>query len=603
MEEPTSYQINAAQISAYVNKARRSLARSTSNDPASQLESITRFAQEHSNNSGTSITNWEPIEDGDPPVSGTINGFFSDVELDSLILSNQLDVLQSAAINLHNLVKTDILRSVSENARLYNKLKTLQLYSSASDQSVVVFGDSFISDEFMDNSAFSGTLVGDVDGAGSLTLGRKDVAKNMLAGASVTILTSSNGAPGNNQEVESLILGGSEPGIPEFVGSSERRDSTKYMSDNSPASWFEYEAISISERDKKTANNLNFEYIDDMKLRPSADGKPGKIKWGDGTGGGPLLLEFEIKPKTPGVINALSFYAQEFKNKDNQPIKIKSVMISDNGANWVTLNPTDVWLTNDANLDNSVKSANLAIGVAKWRFKPQIVSTIRVSIEQNTPIDAKIGHVYYETKMEKKFVPKTITGADGKKEVTYVEQVVPAHRVEGPIPTISNTFRYQISNPYIGNLTSGVEFFNGKRWVIAIRDISVGEVEYNLQSTSISKKFQVPGVVDRVVLESDIEIPESYDNSKEWVKFYISPDDGITWDRISRVEDVYNDVPEIIAYNDPLPLEFREPNVGYHTTSGTVNSLRVKIELERPSDQPSTTPVVNGYRLKIRKQD
>lgn len=603
MEEPTSYQINAAQIAAYASKIKRSIDRDVSNDPNSQLERVARISQEHAQKSGSSVAEWKPIQDGDPPISGLINGFMSDIELDSLILNEQLDILEASAIELYNSVKTDVLKAVSENARLANKLKTLQLYSSASDQSVVVFGDSFLSDELVDKVGFSGLATGDIDGSGVLTLARKDIAKNLMAKAEFKILPTSNGIPGNNHELVP-DLADKDNKEPEFIGTEERYADPKAILDQLPTTWFEYESISISEEDKKKASFFNFEFVDDMKLKSTGTSTAvPNIKWGSGPTGGKLALDFEIKIKTPSVINALTFFAQEFKDRNNPPLRISSVMVSPDGGTWNTLTPEDVWLTNDANLDNIVKASNLAIGAAKWKFEPQLVSYIRVSIVQDTPIDVVIGHTYYETKVEKKFVTKEKTGANGSKVKVSEEVITPAHRTAGPIPPVSNPFKYNISNPYIGNLTMGLDVFNAKRHLIAVRDVAIGEVSYEAKSTIVSKKFQIQGVVDRVVLEADIEIPDTYSDSEEWVKFFISPDDGVTWRQISRVEDVYNDVPEIIAFNDPLPVEFREPNIGYITTSGTVNSLRVKIEVSRPADQPSSTPIVNGYKLKIRKQD
>ena len=118
----------------------------------------------------------------------------------------------------------------------------------------------------------------------------------------------------------------------------------------------------------------------------------------------------------------------------------------------------------------------------------------------------------------------------------------------------------------------------------------------------VSKRFDIPGIVDRVAIEADIQIPDNYDLSIPWVRFYISPDDGATWHEVSRIQDDFLNIPEIVAYNDPTPKDLRDPAVGYYDVKGTVNSLRVKIEITRPDTDQYSTPVVKSYKLKVVKR-
>lgn len=599
MQEPNSYDITSTQTSAYISKINRTIDGKISNDSATVVEKITEIAQDYVNNIGSTVSNWEALQENDPAFSETFNQFWANVELDSLVLDSQLSVMEAAAIEAFNDIKMKILKSSYENSRLMNKLKTLQLYSSASDNSIIVFGDYFSSDEHVDKNITTAEM-GDIDGTGVFSLSSTVAGTNPLKDAVIEVLSSSNGVPGNNQEITDNVPGllGNKK-TPEFMGITSRNSQLKMITDNQPSTWFEYENIKLSEQDMKNSEYLNYEYVDDINLI-SANTNDKKIVWGKGPKDGILKLDLLVKLKTPVVLNNFVIYSHEFKDKYNQPLRIKLISISSDGSTWVDLTPKDVLLTNNASVDDLSKNPTASIGEAKWKFDPQTIGQIKIFLEQDSPIETKIGHIFFKTKAQKKTTKVEKTGADGKKVVEYVESTIPSKRTLGPIPPISNPYKYYNQTSYSSTLESGVDVFKGERWVIALRDISVSEKRYALKSTLVSKAFNIPASVDRVMIESDIYIPESFDSDLEWVKFYVSPDNGLTWHRISRVQDVYNNVPEILVYNDPLPAEFRDPTAGYYNTPNVVNSLRVKIELFRPDNQPSYSPKVYGYKLKVR---
>lgn len=123
---------------------------------------------------------------------------------------------------------------------------------------------------------------------------------------------------------------------------------------------------------------------------------------------------------------------------------------------------------------------------------------------------------------------------------------------------------------------------------------------YQETGSFVSTKFDVSGVIDRIALDADIEVPESWDQNADWVKFYVSPNNGIDWFQISRIQDDYMGVPEIIAFNDPTPNELREPGVAYYEVAGAVNSIRLKVEMKRPTNDEYGTPLLKPYTLKIK---
>ncbi len=118
----------------------------------------------------------------------------------------------------------------------------------------------------------------------------------------------------------------------------------------------------------------------------------------------------------------------------------------------------------------------------------------------------------------------------------------------------------------------------------------------------MSKRFDIPGIVDRVALNADVSIPSAFGSGDDYVKFYISPNDGESWFQIGRIQDDNNDIPEIIAFNDPIPSELRESGVGYYDIEGDVTSIRFKVEFSRPESKVGLTPILKAYELKVKRR-
>ena len=144
-----------------------------------------------------------------------------------------------------------------------------------------------------------------------------------------------------------------------------------------------------------------------------------------------------------------------------------------------------------------------------------------------------------------------------------------------------------------------------KRWSMGIRDISIENEIYQNAAEIISKPFNFPYPVEYLMLYSDYSLPlnmkeDIFEDNTTPIAYYISVNDGVTWLRISPVEDPFNQsIPEIYAFNQKASTDTRVPGVAYVQTDGNINSVRVKIELRRPSTT-NGTPLVNYYQLAAR---
>ncbi|HJS83574.1 MAG TPA: discoidin domain-containing protein [Nitrososphaera sp.] len=540
------------------------------------------------NTVGEPFTSYEPVVETEPPLSSKMNRLWNNIEADINILQHQEDLLRAATIFAHNLVTTEILRSRNANARVSNKLKTLQLYSESVDSSIITFGDFFRNEEFLDLTIVPVNDRAKLAAQGVVTLNQKG-GVNELAEDSIITLVESNGFLGNLHEIEAETRqirvkraqgerSANDPDSefifieqPIFKAESSLRADLDEIVDNEPNTWIEYESCLIKAEDRQLAKNLGFTY-----KKITNEGAE-EVDWANGPPGGVLKLGLQFDLRSVQTINYISYIPFNLEDNVNLPVKIHVVQTSINGTDWEEVKPKDLFVGTTPNIPAARVSENVLLGDAVWAFAGRSARYVRIYIEQPNPINRRLGHVYYIDK-------------DGK-------------RVPGPVPPINDPARdYNPSLYSTGDLLQRREVFDGKRWAIGIRDISILKTDYDIESMLVTKPLRVGGLVDRVSLEADVTIPSEYASDVPWVLFYLSPDDGVSWHAISRIQDDFLSVPEIMAFNDPLPAEFQEPGVRYVYTDDPVKSLRLKIVLLRPQDFPSTTPILKSYRLKVKRR-
>jgi hypothetical protein len=558
------------------------------------------------------------IEHGEPPLSRSNNRFWESLSTDVNIIYDQLNYTKAHTIAAYNSIVANIKKSSNQNDRVKGKLKTLQLYSSSTDNSVRIFGDFFSNYDFVDLSKTPNESRGDISD-NTLTLGKTNEVINLLTQADVFVNEESNGFAGRLQEIVEPTNSPTNPVDGEldliFFAESDPHNDLETIIDTDPSSWFEYEANWVSENDRLSAKNFGFRYRNDID--PS---KGEFLNWATGPGGTyansddtplgpkqysidtPLKLVLDMDLGSLNKASKISYVPHKITPLGTHPVRVNRVLVSPDGANWVEVSSGTTWIASDINLENISSNETVYFGSAVWQFQEQTIRYVKIEIEQIQAFVSKIGHLYYET------TPTTQTTEDDNATPNTV--VIPGERIEGPIPILSRVSRsYTSFSTNAAVVTDGNngyvqkrEYFDGYRWAIGVRDISVESVRYKNASTIISAPFRVDGIVDRVALEADYDVPSSFNTDQEWVKFYVSPNNGIDWYRISNIQNDKNDIPEIISFNDPIPEEFHEPGVAYYSTNDTVDTLLVRIDIERPADKNSSTPVIRNYKLKALKR-
>lgn len=545
----------------------------TTDELSSELRDIlTRFEL----TAGKPLMQFEALAKGEPPLSEKMNRFWNAAKHDVDILQKQVDLLSASSVFIHNSVAMEINKAKNENARLRNKIKTLQLYSSSADSSVLVFQENFGSDQFIDHKKIPSGKSPSILENTYLALGKQSALVNLSEDAEITILDSSNGFVGNNQEIQPPSSAPVNPVTNQpsyrFIGETSRKGKLNDLLDGEPNTWFEYESCWVSDADRLLAGNQNFEYY-----KIDEDGRT-EVDWAKEPPGGVLKLDFEIDLRSIKTVNYLSYTPYGLQDNSNYPVYIRLVQTSVDGTDWKPVAPQKMWVGSASDIQTARTAENITVGTAVWSFEERSVRYIRMFIEQPNPVARPIGHAYYINKDS-------------------------VQREEGPLPPLDDpTKEYGPNRTSVGKLIQYREFFNGKRWAIGIRDILAQQVSYVENSTMISRPIKAGGIIDRVTLDADTYIPPSFPSTGSWIRYSISPDDGDTWIPISRVTDDYLGLPEILVFNDPTPAAFRETGVQYVSTPNPVESIRVKIELSRTVAVASSTPLVRSYTVRIKRR-
>jgi hypothetical protein len=577
---------------------------------------------------GKPMTQYEPFFDGEPARSDKVNRFLSALQKDINILEEQVELMRASAVHIHNNMKTQLEQAKFENEQALNKLKTLQLYTSAQNNEITIFGDYLNSDNLIDYTVIDPVRKTVLEKPGQISLSKvNSTNEDLMSAASVRVLSTSNGIPGRLVEVQQVNPRMQQPGLVylpvvdpndlyRFTALRSPMNNLDNITDGSPVTWFEYEKNLVEEADRINALDFGFRYKftdsninrQDLNFVDYGLSKNELLDWANGPSGNSLKLDLEFDLKAPKNINKIDYMPFDLEGNKNHPTTIKSVEVSLDKNEWETVYPTNVVVTSSVNLENIDIDGNISINNASWSLDNKEVRYVRFSIEQSRSIDTKIGHIYYKTRL------RTLRQIDPDSAApSIIERVVGGDRVEGPIPTTANPTKYydpsfsivedaNSGDNLYSSLVKNVEIFNGKRWAIGIRDISIGQSEYSKFSEIITKPFRINGVIDRVSLEASSYIPEVFPADTLWIKYFISPDNGLSWQQISRIQDDYLGIPEIIAYNDRIPSEFKEANIGYYNTRNPVSSIRLKVQLSRPSDQAYLTPLLYWYKLKVKRR-
>lgn len=461
---------------------------------------------------------------------------------------------------------------------LQNELKTLKsnldftAMTLFSPKEEILFQEKFIDSEMFDQEKVKGTLATITPAESILTLQRLDSVEYREADIEIK----SNGFPGNTKQVETIN------NIVKFVGEDNPHLDITAILDNNSDTWLEYEIYFIKEKIRQTINEESLSY------------KEG-IPWVQETNQ-PLELDIILTIKEPKMVNWLSLSPFLAPNNTTEQPFIKYIIISDGKGS------------------KKIIAENQQFGAEHvYLFDRQLCKFVTISLIQPAAYDTMAGCFYYIDSIanQNPFLQYPLLGRriDGPQHelsllgLNYdpaTQLIVQPNTAKGYIPPDKFEKIFE-PIPTQTNILSGVETVPIQRYSIGIRDIALASYKFATESTYISKPFTIQNPISLIKLSAISQTPHE-PTGVAWLRYYISVDDGATWLPISADDDSTNEIKQQYIVNSKTPASLRQSQNGYIETQKDVNSVRVKIDLIRPTDAFDTeylTPIVYGYTLSI----
>jgi hypothetical protein len=356
----------------------------------------------------------------------------------------------------------------------------------------------------------------------------------------------------------------------EFLSVNNANDKEISITDEQVNTWYEYQSVSIKPS-AMPLNPLNY-----------------NINWTDNI----TMLRMKLIIELDDVqdINWLSLNPY-YPSTSRRKVKINSVRVSENGIDYVpigdklTLNEEINLIPQSYTEDHMFDRDAGPKGVGVWNFPTKKAKFIELILDQEESYDETLGTVVY------------MKGKDTTTNLVVIpEKDVPENIVSGPYG------KYPVSDGYI---IKDVKPFDGYRFCIGIRDISVYGYKFGKKSEIVSKQYVSSNPITSVSLLANEIIPEEFlgdlTKANEWIQYYVSFDD-VAWHRISPMHhSPYSDPnipPKLITINQTGNDEML--NVLNIESQKDIYTVKFKAIMSRPEDDryQMSTPILSDYALR-----
>lgn len=153
-------------------------------------------------------------------------------------------------------------------------------------------------------------------------------------------------------------------------------------------------------------------------------------------------------------------------------------------------------------------------------------------------------------------------------------------------------------------------YFDVIRYSIGIKEINVAKYKFAEQSEFVSIPFISPKEIIKIYVTVDEYIPAQFDQTQQWIKYFIKPEGFDSWIEISplntptRFNTSGEIIPKIINFNIPKPTSIASESK-YNYTKDPIKQVRFRAVLSRPTggDNDSTTPLLKSYRIVMTPRD
>lgn len=496
-------------------------------------------------------------------------------------------------VDTFNYVHSEKKRLLSKVGALDSLVGDLNLISNEKDDSNIYLKESFQNAKTFDENftveSITPAQISSLEGI--LTLGRQST-QNLSNDAWISMYNG-NGDTGTGHMARRIQLEDEYGNSKEsyiFVddNSAMANDKIDSILDSRPDSIFEYQMVNVPNQFINKYKKYDFEWVKGNKA------------------GDKLQLKILIELKELSNINWINinpYYPPKSTNK----IEIYSIRTSRDGfeysglfeENNFELNTELNELPQTYRLDDLFDGSNdpskgKYVGQGVFAFPNREAKFVEIIFNQNESYPEVIGQEIYYTRT---------SDQDFWTQIPKVKELEDSPSGE--------YIRYINGESHIYLKT--IEVTEGWRYVIALRDINIMSYEFYEKSSFVSKRYDIDGEINKVMLYANEKIPESYLSNLKlnntWITYEISFDD-INWHEISPMhhEPLSDEFPpKILEINNneiDLTSSF-QIHKKIIKTNKKENQIRIKITLTRPKDAiyKNTTPIVEDYALRIVRKE
>ncbi|MDB3083445.1 virion structural protein [Clostridioides difficile] len=478
-----------------------------------------------------------------------------------------------------------------ENELLINKLNCIEIEINELDKKVdslktvsnMIYSDDFTKISNINN--LNNVSCSVLNRALTLaTISSKCVNDNI----NIQILDVSNGFPGNTHEIYSSY------NKIKYIGEDDPHIYLSDILDGNDDTWFEFEMYNLEDDIKIKTAMVGFKYKEGISW--ISDDKI-------------LKLHFKIVLDIPVNINWFKISGIPNQNVNLHNPIIKRIVVRDKYENVQILQ-----------LNESLKEENIIT------FKSSIVKEIVVELEQEDSNFTKVCREYFlnidPTKIPYFFYDNNKDYIQFDKPQKSIEIIGLKYNHNNkniiyPSTKSTNKFstrEYVKSQLFYKKISEDsykfqYEEVNAKRYVIGIKNIELKYKVYDKYGVYLSEKFLSTESIRSITLNSKDYIPRRFmeyldENKKidDYIKYYISFDDGSVWTRIRpRHRAEYGSC--AIVINSNISTINRNKNITYVDMLNDVNEFRLKIELDRPDEIIDESPIVYNYRIDVGSEE
>ena len=510
-----------------------------------------------------------------PPMSDSYNQTMHEVLTDITSIFSESQALTTALGDLYEQVTLDRSSLSNQLKELEDKLNLINLKLNQKLHEVS-FRDSFINQDHYDTDMVATIPAKLHIGVGILSL--NTLESDEMTSATIRILNSSNGFPGDTHQVRSLS------GATKFYGEDNLHLNLAEILDGNSDTWFEYELFNVAESIRMNLAGYGFTYDEGVSW----------IK----TNTKPLTLDLEIELPVAKTLNFLSLSPYLPSQKGVIPDYIKRLVVTDGKG-----------LTKELTVNDRFNDDKI------YMFSQMKTKKILITLEQSMSYSTQVGHLFF------KELPVTSTN--------YLEKDKPqdGKRVDGPKPSVTNLgFKYDPSShtliqpvaesghtvdntnkiinalftkPEVRDVQAGIETIDAWRYQIGLRETLAANYRFDQTSDYVSVSYTYVNPITSLQLVVKDEVPKEFPTG-DYINYFISIDEGQVWYPIAPMNRSGSGK-TMYLINSNMPVDGRLDYNGYIDTKEPVTKVRLKISLSRPTnlkDSDYYSPIVYDYELK-----